>query len=372
MKEILTILLCSLFITASAQTNTSPYSIVGIGDIEPGYNDHGTGMADASVSLSSPRYIYNANPASLGSLDEHFYSFELGTRFKGVKYSGKYVSLTSNSSTDLQFSRLAMAIKIKKFWGASVGLAPYSSSNYSFYNDKYIVGTTTSVNTHYTGTGGLNQFYFANGFRINKHLSIGVQASVLFGSLMQNEVLNTTLTTDSITTTRDLYLSKLLPKAGIQYHTKISKNLQLNLGAAATAKASLNANYALTVQEGSTVLVNDSTIKQSYFAMPLNYTAGASLVYKNAFTLSADYQAQKWGDVQYKGLGYSLTNSNRISAGVQYTQQGKYYNYTYDKYYLQAGGYYSNSYLVVNGYQLKDAGFTLGAGATTKIGLGSR
>src|SRR5205085_7523216 len=78
MKEILTILLCSLFITASAQTNTSPYSIVGIGDIDPSYNDHGTGMADASVSLSSPRYIYNANPASLGSLDEHFFSFEVG------------------------------------------------------------------------------------------------------------------------------------------------------------------------------------------------------------------------------------------------------------------------------------------------------
>ena len=116
MKERLTILFCILFIDASAQTNTSPYSLVGIGDIEPGYNDRGAGMADASISLSSGRYIYNANPASLGSLDDHFFSLELGTRFKAVKYSGNYVSLDNNSSADLQATRLALAIKVESFW----------------------------------------------------------------------------------------------------------------------------------------------------------------------------------------------------------------------------------------------------------------
>jgi len=118
------------------------------------------------------------------------------------------------------------------------------------------------------------------------------------------------------------------------------------------------------------VLVDDSTIKQSFFTMPLNYTAGLSLVYKNALTLSADYGAQHWGDVQYKGLGYSLANSNRIAGGLQYTKLAKYYNYEYEKYYLQAGAYYSNNYLVVNGYQLRSGGFTMGIGASTKRGLG--
>ena len=51
----------------------------------------------------------------------------------------------------------------------------------------------TSVDTHYIDTGGLNQFYFANGFKINKNLSVGLQASALFGSLIQNEVLNTSI-----------------------------------------------------------------------------------------------------------------------------------------------------------------------------------
>lgn len=45
----------SLF-TASAlqaQNNASPYSIAGIGDIESGYFDRSSGMANTGVSLSS-------------------------------------------------------------------------------------------------------------------------------------------------------------------------------------------------------------------------------------------------------------------------------------------------------------------------------
>ena len=53
-----------------------------------------------------------------------------------------------------------------------------------------------------------------------------------------------------------------------------------------------------------------------------------------------------------------------------YAKQAQYYNYAYEKYYLQAGAYYSNNYLVVNGYQLKAAGFTFGIGSCTKRGLG--
>ena len=132
MKESFIIFFCSLCVFASAQTNTSPYSIVGIGDIEPGYNDRGTGMADASVSLSSNRYAYSDNPASLSALDDHFFSLDLSARFKAVKYSGNYVSISNNTSADLQASRLALAIKVEKWWGASVGLIPYSSSKLFF------------------------------------------------------------------------------------------------------------------------------------------------------------------------------------------------------------------------------------------------
>lgn len=354
--------------TVFAQTNTSPYSIAGIGDIEPGYSDRSAGMANAGVSLSSSKNVYGANPASLSALDDHFFALELNTRFRATNYYGTFVTQDNSSSSDMQVSRLAMSIKVKSRWGASVSLSPYSSSNYSFYSNKEITGTTNTTYAHYTGSGGLYQFNFANGFRVNKNLSLGLSASFIFGSLKQDEVINTTLTTDSIVTTHNMYLNKLLPKAGFQYHAKISKNLSVNIGAAATPKTKMNADYTLTVKEGATTLVDDQPVTGTRFTLPLNYTGGLSVVYKDYLTLAVDYQQQQWDQNTYKGggLGYSLTNSDRLSAGLQYAKLYKYGKQTFEHYYLQAGGYYSNTYLVVKGQQLKDYGFTMGAGINSK------
>jgi hypothetical protein len=62
-------------------------------------------------------------------------------------------------------------------------------------------------------------------------------------------------------------------------------------------------------------------------------------------------------------------NSNRISAGVQYASNGGYVDNFYERSNVQAGFYYGNSYLNINGYQLKDYGVTLGAGFSNKTGV---
>ncbi|MFX8393340.1 hypothetical protein ABTL67_19750, partial [Acinetobacter baumannii] len=61
---------------AKAQNNNSPYSIVGIGDIEQSYFDRTTGMASTGVALSSNRFVYTANPAANAALDFHYFSIE--------------------------------------------------------------------------------------------------------------------------------------------------------------------------------------------------------------------------------------------------------------------------------------------------------
>ena len=62
MKKIIPILMfCSAvsgsLIEAKAQNNTSPYSLIGIGDIEKSSFDRTSGMGHAGVALSSNRYI---------------------------------------------------------------------------------------------------------------------------------------------------------------------------------------------------------------------------------------------------------------------------------------------------------------------------
>ncbi len=369
MQKVL-LLLCGLqlLITAAtfAQTNTSPYSIVGIGDIEQSYSDRSAGMADAGVSLSSQRSMYHANPASYTALDDHFFSVEVGGRLQAISYIGNNVSLDNQHSVDMQMMKLALAVKVKKWWGSSIGLMPYSSSNYSFYSTKFIDGTNQQTQAHYNGTGGLYQFYFGNGFALGKNLSIGVQASFLFGSLIQNETLLSNIISDSIVTTRNMFLSKLVPKAGFQYKAKLSKNVKLAIGASASPSSDLRANYTLDVRQGSIALVTDKSISDTHFTLPLSYTGGASISYKNSFTVAADYSAQQWNKVNYTGLGYSLNSSNRMSLGFQYSNQKKVSNFTFENFFLQGGIYYGNTYLVINGQQLTDKGFTLGIGGNTK------
>src|SRR5436190_11509207 len=111
-----------------AQNNASPYSIIGIGDIQQSYFDRTDGMANTGISLSSTRYLYHANPASYAQLDDHFFSMEVAARYKSVNYSGSGVSISSNKSSDISIEKLAFALKLKNWWGVSIGLMPYSTS----------------------------------------------------------------------------------------------------------------------------------------------------------------------------------------------------------------------------------------------------
>lgn len=349
-----------------AQNNTSPYSIIGIGDIESSYFDRSAGMGDAGLSLSSGKFQFHANPASYSRLDDHFFSVELSGRFKGVSYKGSPVAGGVDNSADMQMEKLALAIKVKPWWGVGFGLAPYSSSNYSFTSKKAIEGSPENqfLDAKYTGTGGLHKAYLANSFRPFKNFSVGVEMSYLWGSLSQDEVLDASSVTGTVLDTkRDYYLNKLYFKYGLLYNVKLSKKLGLSVGATVANKTRLNADYDLTVTEGNATIIQDSTYKNGFFTIPLTYAFGGSLNYDNKFTLAVDYQTQNWDDLNYKGLGYSLVNSNRLAAGFEYSDK---LNNIFERYYLQAGYYYANTYLQINNNQLKDRGFTLGAGLNSK------
>jgi hypothetical protein len=48
--------------------------------------------------------------------------------------------------------------------------------------------------------------------------------------------------------------------------------------------------------------------------------------------------------------------------GGEYSKKGNYLNQSYEKYFLQTGFFYNNSYLKIAGEQLQDYGITFGAG----------
>lgn len=370
-STLLTVFVCKL----QAQNNTSAYSVVGLGDIEKSSFDRTSGMGHAGLALSSDRFLYQANPASYSSLTDYFFHFEASARYKYVGYTGQPVT-GGNSSSDLQFKKLAAAIKIKPRWAISVGLLPYSTANFSFYAQKSIQGSTSTATSYYQGTGSTNQFYLANSYKFSKNFSLGLQMSYLFGQVAQTENIGTNVTDSVLTTTRNMYVSNLLFKAGFQYKTKVGKNWSIGAGGTFSPKTKLRATTSVVATYGNNTYINNPDYSSGYYYLPTTYGGGISATYKEKMTFAVDYVAQNWADLNYGGVSYKLVNSNRISAGVEIAKKliftdnttGKIYKY--DKYFYQAGFFYANSYTQFSGQQIADYGGTIGMGINgNRLGL---
>jgi hypothetical protein len=235
--------------------------------------------------------------------------------------------------------------------------------NYSFAGEKPIQGSNLFADAFYSGTGSTNQAFITNSFVVNKNLNIGLQTSYLFGQIEEKEFLSGQLTDSGVVTSRNVSVGQARFKLGAQYQAKLNRLWNIAAGGTISNKTDLRANYSLRAVSGNTVLLEDEFYKTSYFTLPLSYQVGAAATFRNMFTLAFDYQYDGWRETNYSGVSYMLDNSQRFSGGFEFSKKGSYMNQSYEKYFLQTGLFYSDSYLRINGIQLKDYGLTFGAGA---------
>jgi hypothetical protein len=348
-----------------SQNTSSPYSIIGIGDLEESYFNRTSGMANTGVAYRSKLYLINNNPASYSALQEQFFVVEGSARGKIVSYYSNNLISNTNQTRDFSVERFSLGIKVNKWWGSSVGLTPFSTANYSFTGKKSIQGTNISTAADYDGSGGVNKAYWDNGFALGKHVSVGVSAAYLFGSLKQTETLSGTDVSDVITTTKNIFLRNLYFNYGAQYYTRLTKKWDLSLGATYANKTDLAAEYTSDVSTSTTSIHNEVT-KNDYFSLPNSVSGGIVLTRNKKFSMLADYRYQDWSTLNYKGSGYSLRNSNRASVGVEFSKLQQVWPMVIEKIYYQAGLFYSDSYLSVNNQQIKDMGVSIGLGFNSK------
>ena len=163
---------------ATAQNVTSPYSIIGIGDLEQSYFNRTSGMANTGIAYSNNNFVTINNPASLTSLTNQLFNVELAGRGKFVQFTGSGIT-PGLTAKDFSVEKLSLGIRINKWWGASAGLMPFSTSNYSFSGLQGWSGTNLVLPVDYNGSGGVNRYYLANGFKVSKNLSVGVNLSLI-------------------------------------------------------------------------------------------------------------------------------------------------------------------------------------------------
>lgn len=367
-RPILIFLLAVASARIMAQGNFSPYSQFGIGDLEDNYYNRTAGMSNTGIAYRSNRYLINNNPASFTSLADQYFSMETGVRGSLVNYYGKPVNPQSTQSGDITFRRLAMGIKPSKHWGTSIGLVPFSTQNYEFDQPYYLQGSSTEIANHYfQGHGSLNKVYWSNAYEFFHHLSLGIEGSYLFGQLNQKDILqNPSNGASLVSTTNTIDLSNLYVVYGMQAYGRIGKKWNYSIGGTFSNKTDLLASYDKVVQGPDSSILQNPVLPQNYLTLPYTYGGGLSVTYNQKYTFVADFKYQDWSSVAakntYPGKGYTLGPAYRGSTGFEISRQRSFYNNRVELSYFQAGLYYGDTYVQVNGQQIKDMGATMAFG----------
>jgi hypothetical protein len=350
-----------------AQGNFSPYSQLGIGDLEDGNYNRTSGLGNTGIAYRSTRFLINNNPASYSAMADQYLVMELGIRGSVVNYYGQPVDPSSTQSGDITFRRLALGIKAAKHWGTSIGLTPFSTQNYEFNVPTDLVGTTTQIaNGYYQGHGSVNKVFWANSYEFFHHVSIGVDAGYLFGQLNQKEILQNGIAGATlVSTTNNVNLSNLYMTYGLQLYGKVGKKWDYSLGGTFSPRTDIFAESQRTVLGPDSSTLVAETLSRSYQPIPLAYGFGIAITKDQKYTFLADYKYQDWSSLNYVNKGYALVNSNKVSAGFEVSKKKVLYNTRVELSYLQAGLYYGTSYLQVYGQPIRDMGITAGFGVNS-------
>lgn len=367
MRIFLTLLFSVVMLAnASAQTNNSPYSINGIGDLEDGFVNRTSGLASTGIAYRDNRYMITNNPAALSALDNQFFAGEIGIVGQYINYSGSPVSPTYSTSSDITYKRFTLGTKIFKHWGSAVGLAPFSSENYEYGNLQSLGYSGATVPSYNEGYGGINKVFWSNAYEFFHHLSIGVTSSYLFGSINAKSIIQGPVgTAIYLSKNNNTFYSNFYFDYGLQYYTAINKHWNVTIGLVYANQGWLNTDQVITILNiDSVALRNKETV--GTFTIPASYGAGLSISYNKKYTFLADYRFQNWGMLHSNSSNFAYQNSERASIGFEVSKKKTAFNQLFETSFLQAGLYYSRSYLIMNGEPIDDIGVTAGFGVNSK------
>lgn len=371
-KTIVTSALIIFAIFAHAQSvNTySPYSRYGIGQIPTHGFASTRAMGGISQAVRNPYGINYLNPASYSAQDTMSFILDFGMESGATKYESSNQSFTNGSGG---IHHIAISFPVTKWWGASLGIVPFSQVGYKikyYEQDPYILASIGRIKYYNSGSGGINQAYIGNAFKIFKNLSIGMNLSYLFGSLdYTNEIVYPEDKTNYANTVEksSVIVKDIAFSSGAQYTAYINKvdNTYLVFGITVDNETNIRAKRKYFAEWKMSGYADTIAYKDSIYgglSFPTNISVGVSYNHKNKLFTSLEYSTQDWSNANFFGVKQPLTNSQTYRMGVEYTPN------RYDlKSYLKRvqyrfGSHYTNSYLKLDSEQINEFGLSAGLG----------
>jgi len=356
---------------------SSPYSRYGIGDLQNNKYLRNISMGGISYGYRNPNGVNYTNPASYTAFDTTSFVFETGVNSQFVQLKTKDFSQFSNYTS---LAYLVFGFPVTKWWGASMGILPYSSTGYkvSDYETRPDIG---KIKYLYEGDGGLNQFYIGNAFRV-KNFSIGFNAAYVFGYLDKTKTVTfpDSLNYLGMRLINSTLVNDVLLTYGIQYHKEYKTGFKIGVGAVFNLSSHLRAQEdslayrflsAGTLETIKDTLVNSNKIK-GRMVIPMGFGGGITFGKNDKNTgaerwlAGIDYQMQDWKNYSLFGEKDSLKNSWMMSAGFEFTPRktltSGYWRYVHYRF----GARFNQTYLQIRNNQLKEYAVSAGLGFPLK------
>ncbi len=297
------------------QAVRSPFSTYGIGDIYGDYLIQNQGMGGMGVSQPQYWYVNNQNPALL--VHNMVTVFQAGLVGESKKVTG---ANSSEKGMGGNLNYLVTAFPIMPLsknpyrtkWSTALGLMPYSTVNYGLeYTERAIDANgnlADTVKVVESGNGGLNQFYWSNGFTIAKNLSFGVKAAYIFGPLetsYQNNFINDSpQARNFITEIKEKTSVKDFKFTfGVAYGDTLRKNYGYQVGATYSPVTRLNASRRaeiLRFPQGGTQPIEGDTLftRGGSMRIPGSLTVGVSYYRINRWMIGTEFNYQDWSSFE--------------------------------------------------------------------------
>jgi hypothetical protein len=348
---------------AGAQMTLSPYTIFGAGQVE----DNGFGISKAmsgtGIGFKSSNALNNINPASYSGIDSLSFMFEVGI-------FGKYTQFKTSNTTQGHFDGnmryLAIGFRFTKWWSAGLGIVPYSSVGYRIQATDYIEGDMSAYTKTFTGEGGINQFYLSNSFQVFKNLSLGINTSYIFGRITQNELLSSGSNFSGYLVTKTNHVSSLYVDFGLQYTVYADKwNYTLGLIYGNKKNMKSKVDYYLASVNDTVDLKGET----GEFYVPAKYGIGLGIEKDKKLKIGIDYERRDWSSSHFTNAKLTIRNSQRFSAGIEYTPYKDYRDPLFKKFYYRLGAKLEKSYLIIDGAPIDLMAASIGIGIPVRSDL---
>lgn len=312
------------------QAAKTPFSAFGLGETYGNATASQQGMAGVGVSNPSFLFLNNINPALLVYNGINgITTFQAGILGEQRKINDG-VNSDKTTGGNLNYMLLGFPIKSGK-WVTSVGLLPYSGTNYKFSYSETVPGGTKSVNFTETGSGGINQVAWSHGVTITRKISVGARAAYLY-STIENGFQNS-VALDSITVLFKPDLQQRFYYKGFAFTGAVSihldsllgDNYKFNFGAVYDFQAKLNTDYLQTLvrYNGSGSAISTDTLyseSSGRTTIPSVAQVGVSFGKGNTWVFGIDGRFTDYSNLSfYRKPLENAQKGWRVAAGLELT-----------------------------------------------------